>query len=53
DPLLASRALSSMVSRLAFTHFVIAPDDPPVTMDELTYTATRLWVNALRMPTKA
>ncbi|MFE3442815.1 TetR/AcrR family transcriptional regulator [Nocardia sp. NPDC059180] len=53
DPLLASRALSSMVSRLAFTHFVTAPDSPPVTMDELTFTATRLWVNALRMPAKS
>ncbi len=53
DPVLASRALSSMVSRLAFTHFVTARDSDPVTIDELTFTATRLWVNALRIPTKS
>lgn len=49
DPLLASRALSGMISRLAFTHFVLE-DEPSVDMDTLVCTATRLWVNALRMP---
>lgn len=54
DPLLASRALSGMVSRLAFGHFVAGDDtDRPVDLDELTYTATRLWVNALRIPAKS
>ncbi|CCF63906.1 TetR/AcrR family transcriptional regulator [Nocardia cyriacigeorgica] len=54
DPLLASRALSGMVSRLAFGHFVtMAGDDAAVSMDELTFTATRLWVNALRIPVKS
>nr|WP_227982350.1 TetR/AcrR family transcriptional regulator [Nocardia spumae] len=53
DPLLASRALSGMVSRLAFGYFVTVDDDRPIDLDELTFTATRLWVNALRIPGKS
>lgn len=53
DPLLASQALSGMVSRLAFSYF--SGDDTEragVPLDDLVDTATRLWVNALRVPTK-
>ncbi len=53
DPLLASRALSGMMSRLAFGHFVTREDrdDAPQTTDEnLVQIVTRLWVNALRIP---
>lgn len=54
DPLLASRALSGMISRLAFGYFVVGVGDdgegPSCDLDELTRTATRLWVNALRIP---
>jgi AcrR family transcriptional regulator len=53
DPLLASRALSAMMSRLAFGHFVTGEDrdDTPVaTEEDLVQIATRLWVNALRIP---
>ncbi|WP_324801177.1 TetR/AcrR family transcriptional regulator [Stackebrandtia sp.] len=52
DPMLASRALSSMVSRLGFWHFVVEPDEAadPARFEELVATATRLWVNALRLP---
>lgn len=52
DPLLAARALSGMVSRLAFGHFV-AGDDTEQSVDTLTDVATRLWVNALRMPAES
>ncbi|MGW4329082.1 TetR/AcrR family transcriptional regulator [Nocardia sp. NPDC004573] len=54
DPLLASRALSGMISRLAFDYFVTGegtPEDLRVDLDELTRTGTRLWVNALRIST--
>ncbi|WP_229739948.1 TetR/AcrR family transcriptional regulator [Nocardia rhizosphaerihabitans] len=54
DPMLTSRALSGMVSRLAFNYFVIGDghlDGEARPMDDLVYTVTRLWVNALRMPT--
>jgi AcrR family transcriptional regulator len=53
DPLLASRALSAMMSRLAFGHFVTGEDredTPKTTDDDLVQIATRLWVNALRIP---
>jgi AcrR family transcriptional regulator len=53
DPLLASRALSAMMSRLAFGHFVTREDRddaPPTTDEDLVQTVTRLWVNALRIP---
>src|ERR1700756_4495652 len=53
DPLLASRALSAMMSRIAFGHFVTGEDrdDTPIaTEEDLVQIATRLWVNALRIP---
>jgi len=55
DPLLASRALSSMISRLAFNHFVVDAEDgnPDADYEALLATATRLWVNALRIPDKS
>ncbi len=52
DPLLAARALSSMMSRLAFGHFVTGEDrddTPTVTEEDLVQIVTRLWVNALRI----
>ncbi|GBE66972.1 hypothetical protein MFM001_34340 [Mycobacterium sp. MFM001] len=50
DPLLASRALSGMVSRLAYSVFTRgeADDDAQVDFEELVFTVTRLWANALR-----
>src|ERR1700757_1594026 len=53
DPLLASRALSAMMSRIAFGHFVThedRDDTPMATEEDLVQIATRLWVNALRIP---
>ncbi|MFE3293069.1 TetR/AcrR family transcriptional regulator [Rhodococcus sp. NPDC059234] len=52
DPLLAARALSGMISRLGFGYFVEreALGDDRGELDELIDTATRLWVNALRIP---
>jgi AcrR family transcriptional regulator len=54
DPMLASRALSGMVSRLAYSVFALedgADDDAePVDFDALVSTLTRLWANALRFP---
>ncbi|MEV0296039.1 TetR/AcrR family transcriptional regulator [Nocardia sp. NPDC050710] len=47
DAMLASRALSGMVSRLAFGHFTT---DDELSLDDLVEAATRLWVNALRIP---
>jgi len=49
DPELASLALSTMVSRSAYAAFVLG--DPPVDIEPLAATLTRLWVNALRMGT--
>jgi AcrR family transcriptional regulator len=46
DPYLASRSLSAMVSRLAYVVFCLEEDIP---MDDMVYTATRLWANALRI----
>ncbi|MEE2033945.1 TetR/AcrR family transcriptional regulator [Rhodococcus chondri] len=55
NPLLASRALSGMISRLAFAQFVGDAEQEPerdeqVSMDELVEAVTRLWVNALQIP---
>src|SRR5580693_4392328 len=53
DPLLAARALSAMMSRFAFGHFVTREDrddTPPTTDEDLVQIVTRLWVNALRIP---
>jgi AcrR family transcriptional regulator len=49
DPLLASRALSGMVSRLAYGAFVVN-ETAEVDFEALVWTATRLWANALRFP---
>lgn len=53
DPLLASRALSGMISRLGFSYFVtdssVGDDDRPTSFDDLVFVATRLWANALRL----
>ena len=46
DPVMASRLLSSMISRIAFTTFVLNDGGD---FEELVYTATRLWCNALRI----
>ncbi|WP_410874237.1 TetR/AcrR family transcriptional regulator [Nocardia sp. A7] len=56
DPMLSSRALSGMVSRMAFNYFVTADgllDGKVRPIEELVFTVTRLWVNALRMPIKS
>lgn len=51
DPLLASQALSGMVSRVAFTAFVTGADDAePVDFEQVLYTVTRIWANGLRFP---
>lgn len=44
DPELAAKALSGMVSRLAYDVFLTEEDEP---VDDLVATATRLWTNAL------
>jgi AcrR family transcriptional regulator len=44
DPLAAARALSGMVSRMAYHCFAL---DDEIPTDELVFTATRLWVNAI------
>src|SRR6201996_6596307 len=52
-PLFAPRALSAMMSRIAFGLFVTgeARDDTPMaTEEDLVQIATQLWVNALRIP---
>lgn len=48
DPMMASRGLSAMVSRLAYQTFVLEDDVP---FEQLVESATLLWVNALRLPT--
>ena len=50
DPLLASRALSGMVSRLAYGIFVAGemPDGSGADFDTVVDTVTRLWANALQ-----
>jgi len=54
DPLLASRALSGMVSRLAYSVFTLGEgemaDGEPVEFETLVSTVTRLWANALGFP---
>ena len=44
DPIMTSRALSGMVSRLAYSSFALGQDWP---VDDLVETSTRLWANAL------
>lgn len=47
DPEIAARGLSAMVSRMAYVTFVVG-DGPP--LDDLVATLSRLWANALGMP---
>lgn len=49
DPMAAARALSAMVSRMAYHAFALADTDlaDEVDMDELVFTATRLWANGI------
>jgi AcrR family transcriptional regulator len=44
DPMMTSRALSGMVSRLAYSSFALGED---WSVDDLVETSTRLWANAL------
>ncbi|HEY2601011.1 MAG TPA: TetR/AcrR family transcriptional regulator [Thermoleophilaceae bacterium] len=48
DPVNASRALSSMVSRSAYIAFVLEEEGPEA-IEPLAETLTSLWVNALRL----
>lgn len=48
EPNMAARALSGMVSRLAYQSFVMGQEDMPI--DALVETCTKLWANALRLP---
>ncbi|CAL9675031.1 hypothetical protein SUDANB105_07812 [Streptomyces sp. enrichment culture] len=53
DPMMASRALSGMVSVMAYNAFVLGERQEggaPVDFEELVSTVTRLWANALRFP---
>lgn len=54
DPLLASSALSGMVSRAAYSVFTLGEsedaDGEPAEFELLVATLTRLWANALRFP---
>ena len=49
DAYQASRALSAMVSRLAYFTFCLRDDDTPI--EDLVETCTRLWANALKLST--
>jgi AcrR family transcriptional regulator len=52
DPMLTSQALSSMVSRVAYSVFgTRAKGGQAVDFDHVVATVTRLWANALRIPT--
>ncbi|QZS58461.1 TetR/AcrR family transcriptional regulator [Rhodococcus opacus] len=56
DPMLASRALSGMVSRLAYNVFVASvngTDGTPVDFDDVVFTTTRIWANGLRFPERS
>ena len=46
DAYMAARALSAMVSRAAYMVFCLGEDIP---LDDLVFTMTRLWANALRI----
>jgi AcrR family transcriptional regulator len=50
DPLVAARALSGMVSRMASAVYILGDE---VSFDQLLTTLTRLWANALRIPMSA
>lgn len=47
DPVLAARALASMVARMAYARYVL---DEKASFENLVTTLTRLWCNALRVP---
>ncbi len=47
DAYQAARALSAMVSRLAYNTFCMDEEEMPI--DTLVKTCTRLWANALRL----
>lgn len=49
DPLLAARALSGMVGRIAYSSFALGEHTP---MEALVQTTTRLWTNALGIDRK-
>lgn len=48
DPLLAAKAVDSMVGRMAYATYVLGDECP---FEDLVAVLTRLWVNALRIPT--
>jgi AcrR family transcriptional regulator len=50
DPMLASQALSSMVSRVAYSVFTGTKPARRADFDHVVDTVTRLWANALRLP---
>lgn len=55
DPLMASRALSSMVSRLAYSVFTLGDgvdEEADIDFEKLVFTFTRLWANALCISTR-
>lgn len=49
DPGLASRALSGMVDKIAYSVFAVE-DDGLVEFEDLVYTVTRIWANGLQFP---
>ncbi|MGB3304387.1 TetR/AcrR family transcriptional regulator [Gordonia sp. (in: high G+C Gram-positive bacteria)] len=53
DPMIASIALSGMVSRLAFSAFTLGEGrlgGEPVDFEDVVVTVTKLWANALKFP---
>jgi AcrR family transcriptional regulator len=51
DPLQAAMALSSMVSRMAYSHFAVGRGGrTPADFEQIVFTVTRIWANALRLP---
>jgi hypothetical protein len=50
DPLVTAHALSSMVSRMAYTTFVL---EFPVSFERLITTLNRIWANALQLEAAA
>ena len=47
DPEVAAKAIAGMVSRLAYSTYVL---DDPIPFEVLVWTTTRMWLNALRIP---
>jgi AcrR family transcriptional regulator len=50
DPLITAQALSGMVSRMAYTTFVL---EFPVPFERLVTTLNQIWINALQLKTAA